>query len=80
MPEQPGQSKPSRPTPEPHPYPRAALPPKAEDCPDTGTYRDSWWQSGFGMSWSAAGIAIAIILGLVLLRTVIGPMLSPATP
>lgn len=83
QPVDPRNQPPTRPTRviEDHPCPQAGPPPKAEDCGDLGQYRGSWWQSGLGWwSWSAAGIAIAIIVGVWLLRTVVGPMLSPATP
>lgn len=73
------QTRPSRVV-EDHPCPTAAPPPRAEDCGDRGTYRSVWWQGGMGSGWKAAGIVIAILLGLALLRHVIGPMLSPAGP
>ena len=84
MPGEPDQTDATRPPPAsapPHPCPRAD-PRDFHDADhrDRERYREPWWQSTTPPLWQPALIAIAILLGLWLLRNVVGPMLSPTTP
>ena len=73
----------SRPDIPPHPSPGAGLPPSAEEWrksgEERGRYRHAWWVGGGSTAWTI-GVILAILIGLALLRQVIGPMLSPSGP
>ncbi|UYV13621.1 MAG: hypothetical protein NCW75_04890 [Phycisphaera sp.] len=71
--------KPPKNAPDAHPSPSVGLPPTAEEYGDRGTYKGTWWQGG--IPWGrGVVIVIAFLVVLWLLRGVVGPMLSPATP
>jgi len=73
--------QPQRPRPDipPHPSPRAGLPPRAQDHPDRGTYREPWWIGG-GSVFKTIALIVAVLVLLSVLRHVVGPMLSPSGP
>lgn len=64
---------------EPHPSPSVGPPPTAAEHGDRGTYKGVWWQGGIPWGRGVA-IVIAVLVGLWLLRAVVGPMLSPGAP